>query len=236
MRIALCFSGQLRNVQSTFERWYKPNVFDNNSEHQIDVFAHSWFDKNTTGKVQYAANRERDTVVASEPVPYNIIQQVYDIYDPIWFELQRQRDFDEKDYNERKLIDAVPFNGLSRLYSIFRSVALKREYEEEYNFTYDVVACLRYDFVFFEPFKFDLVNTPGVYHPGYSPHGFNVCYVMGDSQSIDIYSQLYHNVDLVYRTGIEWCDEILANTFLQITNIPTFSFNIRNTINRGNNL
>jgi hypothetical protein len=233
MRVAICFSGQFRNVQSTFDRWYNPNVFDVNQEHQIDVFAHSWFDNQTVGKVHYAANRNLNTVVASEPVPDNIIQQIYTIYNPIRLELQRQKTFDEKNYNERKLIDAVPQHGLSRLYSIMRSVLLKKEYEIENNFVYDVVVCTRYDFMLMEPFAFDIVTDEGVYHPGHSPHGFNVCYAMGKSKIMDFYANLYSHVDTVFNSGIEWCDELLAIRYLEMRGIPTFNFNIRNNINRG---
>lgn len=235
MKIAICFSGQLRNIQSTFLNWYKPNVLDVNQDHEIDIFVHSWFDKNTIGSVHYAANRVPNSVVASDPVPEDIIQQMYGAYNPIATILQKPKTFDEKNYNERKLPDAVPAHGLSRLYSIFRSVQLKAQYEAENNFKYDVVACARFDFMFKEPFKFDLVNEPGIYHPGYSPHGFNVCYAMGDTDSINQYALLYQNVEIVYNTGIAWCDEILANTYLNMCGIPVYDFKTLNGINRGTN-
>ncbi len=236
MRIAICFSGQLRNIRSTYENWYKPNVIDANKHHDIDVFVHSWFDKNTVGSMHYAANRIPNSVIASEPVPHDVVQQIYDIYNPISVVLQRPQLFDEKHYNERRLPDAVPAHGISRLYSIFRSVQLKTQYETDHNFKYDVVVCARFDFAFNEPFSFDLVRSHGIYHPGYSPLGFNVCYVMGDSDSINRYSFLYHNVETVYNTGIDWCDECLAHTYLEMCGIPVYNFKVRNSINRGINI
>ena len=137
MRIALCFSGQLRNVKSTFDKWYKQNVLDVNQHHQIDVFVHSWFDKNSVGSVYYAANEIPNSVQGSDPLPENVIQQVYDCYNPIKFELQHQKTFDEKNYNDRRLHGAVPQNGLSRLYSIRRSIMLKLDYELENDFKYE---------------------------------------------------------------------------------------------------
>ena len=91
MRIAICFSGQLRNVKSTFEDGYKPNVLDVNSHHQIDVFGHSWYDKTTIGTTYMAANRERNSIKAADAVPEGIIQTVYDCYDPIILVLQKQK-------------------------------------------------------------------------------------------------------------------------------------------------
>lgn len=235
MRIALCFSGQLRNVESTYYQSYKQNVIDANPQHQIDCFVHGWFDNTTVGSVFYAANHVPDSVVACDPISNDIISQVYTLYNPVRLELQRPQVFDEKNYNERKLLDAVPQNGLSRLYSLFRAVKLKSEYEEENNFSYDVVVTTRFDFVFQQPISFDVVTNKGVYHPGYSPHGFNVCYAMGDSETMNTYSYLYYNVDIVFNSGATWCDELLALRYLQLTNTSVYDFSIPCTLNRGTN-
>lgn len=233
MKIALCFSGQLRNVKSTFDNWYKPNVLEPNKHHEIDVFVHTWYNNETVGTVYYAANEVPNSVVASDSIPENIIQHVYDAYNPVRMELQRPIIFDEKNYNERRLHGAVPQNGLSRLYSLYRSVLLKVQHEQENNFKYDAVVVTRFDFTLKRPFLFDIVNKKGIYHPGFSPHGFNVCYAMGDSESIDTYATLYHHVDEVFNTGIHWCDENLAKRFSQMCNLPVYDFNVENGLNRG---
>lgn len=233
MRVAVCFSGQLRNVKSTFDGWYQQNVLAPNNHHRIDFFGHSWFDKETIGTIHYAANRNPNTVVASDPVPENVVQDIYKLYNPVVLQLQHQKYFDEKNYNERRLPDAVPQNGLSRLYSLMRSVQLKKQYEVENGFEYDVVACARYDFMFLEPFRFDMVVNDVVYHPGYSPHGFNVCYAMGKSKIMDIYANLYTYIDTVFSTGVYWCDELLTMKYLELCGIPVQSFDVRNNINRG---
>lgn len=233
MRVALCFSGQLRNVKSTFDGWYKPNVIDANSEHQIDVFVHSWYDNSTVGKVYYAANHNPTYQPANVPIPTDVIQQVYESYNPVKLELERPKNFDINNYNTRKLIDANPQHGMSRLYSLLQSVKIKSQYENENHFKYDVVACARYDFMFGSAFNFNIVNADGVYHPGYSPHGFNVCYAMGNSTSMDMYANLYNVVDDVYNTGINWCDEILAKQYLEMNNIAIHNFSVQTNINRG---
>lgn len=233
MKVALCFSGQLRNVKSTFEKWYKPNVLDPNSHHDIDVFVHSWFDKNTVGGILYAANEVPNSVVACDPIPTDIINQLYEIYNPVKCVLQKPLTFDEKNYNTRRLHGAVPQNGLSRLYSLKQSVLLKLEHEEEHNFKYDLVISTRFDFTFKKPFLFDLVTNRGVYHPGFSPHHFNVCYAMGDSDSMNTYAGLYDHVDDVFNTGIHWCDENLANKFCEMCGIPVYDFAVPNGLNRG---
>ena len=233
MKVAICFSGQLRNVSSTYEQTLKSNILDANSEHQIDFFVHSWFDRNTTGKIYYASNEIPDSVAACNPIPDDVVQQMYNIYNPISVEMQHPKQFDEKDYNHRRLNGANPQNGLSRLYSLYRSVKLKSEHEIENNFIYDAVVCTRFDLGFVESFNFNLITKNGIYHPGYSPHGFNVCYAMGDSASVDTYSFLYHNVNAVFNTGIYWCDENLAKRYLEICNMPVYDFHKQTRINRG---
>lgn len=234
MRVALCFSGQLRNVKSTFDGWYERNVLQPNKEHEIDVFVHSWYDNNTVGNVYHAANEIPNSVVASDPIPENVVQQVYDLYNPVEFHLERPRVFDEKNYNNHRLHGAIPQNGLSRLYSLYRVMSTKVSYELDNKFTYDVVACARFDFTFKEPFNFNIVQQPNaIYHPGYSPHGFNVCYAMGNSTAMNTYGQLYNYVDDVFNTGIPWCDENLARTFIQMTGMKSIDFHVLNGLNRG---
>lgn len=233
MRVAICFSGQLRNVQSTHERWIKPNVIDANAEHQIDFFVHSWYDNTTVGTA-YTASNNTDVVVTSKPVPDDIIQQIYTCYNPISVELERPIKFDARDYNERRLSGAVPENGISRLWSLWKANQLKKEYEAMHQFQYDVVACARFDLGYLRPFSFNLVREKGIYHPGHSPHGFNVCYAMGDSQSINQYTNLLLDYDKVYRSGVTWADELLASGYLNMLTIPIYDCDIPTQINREN--
>lgn len=232
MKIALCLSGQLRNVQSTYS-WFKSNVFDCNSSHIIDTFVHSWFDKNTIGNVHYAANHIPNSVIACDPIPDNVINQVYDSYNPIVFQLEHQKQFDEKNYNTRKLLDAIPQNGLSRLYSLYKSVKLKNYYEIENNIQYDLVMVTRFDLMLLAPVIFDNFINNGIYHPGNSPHGFNVCCVIGKSSDINVYSKLFNLVDDVFNTGIYWCDELLAIQHCNMQSLAIYDFNIPTKLNRG---
>lgn len=233
MRVALCFSGQLRNVQTTYEQSWKPNVLDVNQHHQIDVFGHSWFDKTTVGTVYYASNPDPFYQPANAEIPSNVIQQIYDAYNPIKLSLEHQLEFDDRNYNEHKLPGATPKNGISRLYSIYQANTLKRQYEESNNFRYDIVVCARYDFVIKEPMLFDQVTQYGIYHLGYSPHGFNVCHAMGQSQAIDLYAELYYHYDDVYRMGNVWADETISLGFMRAVNLPVYDLHIPNGINRG---
>jgi hypothetical protein len=229
MRIALCFSGQLRNVKQTYEQYWLPNVLTPNAHHQIDTFVHSWYDKSTTGTSFVTAGGG----IGSHPTPANVIQDIYDIYNPVTMVLQHQLPFDEKNYNDNKYPMIIPKFTLSKMYSSWMCNQLKSVHEGSQNQRYDVVAVARFDWAFQQPVLFDAVTTPGVYHPGLNPHGINVGFVMGDSTSIDRYNMLFHDVQSVYDAGVPFCDEILAQAYLGHLNIPIHNLQTPSTINRG---
>jgi hypothetical protein len=118
------------------------------------------------------------------------------------------------------------------LYSIYQANLLKRQYEKDNNFTYDIVVCTRYDFKLLKPMLFDwvTVDKPGIYHPGGSP--FNVCCAMGDSTSANQYAELYLNYDMIYRMGTTWVDEFLAKDYLNYNGIEVYDMHIPNGLNR----
>ena len=127
MRVALCISGQPRVVRSTFDNYIKPNLFDANSEHQIDTFVHTWFDNEEITKQYINAGGH----LASEPISSVVIQDIQELYNPVKMLVEKQIMFDEKDYNERKMPGIVPFFSLSKMNSIQRANQLRLEYENE---------------------------------------------------------------------------------------------------------
>jgi uncharacterized membrane protein YoaT (DUF817 family) len=52
MKIAICFSGQPRFIEECYSG-IKSNIIDANSKHDIDIFVHTWFSPEITGKVLY---------------------------------------------------------------------------------------------------------------------------------------------------------------------------------------
>jgi hypothetical protein len=229
MRVAICFSGQLRNVRTTFEQFYRPHVLEPNQHHEIDTFVHAWYDRDTIGQSLITAGGG----VGSTPVPGNVIQEVYEYYNPKTTLLQHQLPFDERNYNDNKYPMIKPKFTLSKMYSGWMSNQLRLDYETKFGFKYDVIAVARFDWAFLQPIHFDFVTRPGIYHPGLNPHGINVGYIMGDDSSINTYSNLFYDVQRVYDTGVSFCDEILAEAYLTRQNIPIFNFATPTTINRG---
>jgi len=102
-----------------------------------------------------------------------------------------------------------------------------------HKFRYDVVVCGRYDFTIKAPMLFDNITSDGVYHLGHSPHGFNVCHVMGNSKSMDVYANLLFNYDVVFRSGVTWADELITLEYLRGIGMPIHDLAIPNGLNRG---
>src|ERR1035441_1612720 len=144
MRIALCFSGQLRNVRQTYEQYYLPHIIQPNKHHQTDVFVHAWYDKSTVGHTFITAGEG----VGSHPTPANVLQDMYEIYNPVSTMLQHQVHFDELNYNERRYPSIKPRFTLSKMYSGWAANQLKLNYELSHGFKYDVVAVARFDWAF----------------------------------------------------------------------------------------
>ena len=229
MRVALCFSGQFRNVRQTYEQYWLPQILQHNAHHHIDVFVHSWYDKTTAGQTFMTAGGG----VGSHATPDNVIQDIYELYNPVAMSLMQQLSFDERNYNDNKFPMIIPRFTLSKMYSAWACNQMKARHEVDHQFRYDVVAVARFDWAFQQPVFFDKVTQPGIYHPGLNPHGINVGYVMGDSPSVDLYNELFWKVQSVYDMGVPFCDEILAEAYLNLIGIPVHSFFTPSTINRG---
>lgn len=88
------------------------------------------------------------------------------------------------------------------LYSIMQSNRLKRKYELENNFRYDLVIKTRFDVIFPNHLKFDMDElvprtiyssrgNNGINRTDYENHGISDVFYWGDSQSMDIISDTF---------------------------------------------
>lgn len=179
MKIAICMSGQLRNWEiakvNQKEFWKLPKS-------TVDYFIHTW---------DYSGDRRG-------------VSQPYE-----W------RDGSEQEFNEivewydpkKSIYDNKPqeyFHGndhwLSLFYSFAQSVMLKREYEIENNFEYDLVIKTRPD-IAFDPkqrFTYDILNDNILYttHGGnmeteFGMFNINDCCFYSNSYTMDILINLY---------------------------------------------
>ena len=158
MKIAICFKGKFNSgakmasrVDANYSRMgyhlYKNNLFNTNSESEIDVFVHCW-DKEFKEEIDFLYKPKCSSYTGIENVKNKI---------------------GDKQISERV------FTQLSNWYSIMESVNQMRNYEKENNFKYDLVLIARFDVgllipIDFSKHKLDLTNI--LYHSGPDPiHG-----------------------------------------------------------------
>jgi len=149
LRIALCYRGRAagfskgNKVRALEGQWsqVQKHIVQN---HDADVFLHCW------------SPQVKDQLLEM----YSPVKHV--IEDEIIFDDRYQSGMENIDKNSLKLKKTkavwAPHHKLSVLYSICKSIELKRQYEKENNFKYDFVFVLRYDLDFKEDFDYSILE------------------------------------------------------------------------------
>jgi len=233
-RVALCFSGQLRNVAKGFEYINKNLIGPNCWEYEFDTFVHTWFEQEHVGKALTTAKGVATSSgeVGCSEIPNNILNSVYELYDPKKMLLEKQINFDEKDYNIRKSSFIIPRFTLSKMSSMQKVCKLKTSYESENDFTYDLVVSLRFDLgiqseIILSGFENNFVNVST--HGVSDNVGIDVSHGIMPSKMFDKYTQLIDCVDDYWRNmNVEFCDERLTHKHFDVKNIPYIRSNSLN--------
>lgn len=195
MRVAVCLSGQLRNWRLGWsnQKWFFNNQQGiNGNKFSVDYFAHTW-------------NISQDRPKLSETYSERVVDR---------------EEFDEfvKSFEIKKaLYDSKPITEFQHsehwgalFYSFANSIMLKREYELENNFTYDLVIKSRPDIVFnpsmyVNPMTYDdgtLYSTHGGLMPSeFNMMNFNDCLFLANSRTMDKLINLFHY--RMYKINIE---------------------------------
>ena len=174
MRLAVCLSGQLREWEACYQNQM---LFWNSSGYEVDYFIHTW---------DYSADRTG----VSKPYEYRDIteeefEDLIDVYEPkkSIIESKKPQDHYRGDH------------WMSLFQSMVASFTLKREYELENDFQYDVVVKSRPDLVFHPMYKCRFPHPPNnilyTTHGGPMPHEFNMinfsdCCFLGNSYTMDM--------------------------------------------------
>tara|TARA_R110002050_G_scaffold54937_1_gene124163 strand:+ start:168 stop:1004 length:837 start_codon:yes stop_codon:yes gene_type:complete len=213
MRIAVCISGSLRQFKSCYEP-FKKNIIDANNA-DVDIFVSSWKSKIRHFKKQVNDEGSFDEMLkAYNPVAVNI--EVYNdkkresLYsDSRMAEFQKQmRKHHSCKPSHRK--DKCRFcgsnnihNQIGQLYNIWKANEIKREFEHECNFEYDLVIRTRFDNYFFDSLddlQAERVSDGSIW----IPHGFddppeygegvNDQFAIGTSEAMNTYANMYPNM------------------------------------------
>lgn len=222
MKTALIISGQPRSVEQTFP-FIKENIIDINKP---DVFIHTWNDRSLIGRQPVSAGG----MVASTPIPADILTIIDRLYEPVWFATEMPKEFDELNYNERKYPQIKPRNSLSQRYSVKRSFTCVDE-------SYDAVIRMRFDWAIHTPINVKELPLDCVTVPNDCPHmgGINDQFAVSNYTNMKIYTELFDAIPELYRLGIPFCDEILLGQHLARRRIPINAIGIDYHLQRDNN-
>mgnify|MGYP006977519480 CR=1 FL=1 len=156
MRIALCFSGQLRTWRKTMPQFKKFIGILEDKGHMVDVFCHMWnfntHSKSIAHKLEnYSAyeivEREEVNEILAELNPKSFLLE----HEPVSL-CTKQTILNVKNNVIKELYGNNNYDHFitSQFYSIMRSAYLKRKYESDNNFVYDTCFRIRYDLLFMD--------------------------------------------------------------------------------------
>jgi hypothetical protein len=201
MRIAVCISGQPRTWRTAADNI--KNYF--NVDAQVDYFIHTW-DTNS-----FRNSNEKHTMKKDCPIDENEITEIRKTFNPVAIEIDK---YSYEKYGK---------HWSSLFFSFMKSVLLKRKYEIENDFLYDIVVKTRFDVNFFlegvsnigRPLNsfyvhklrplvgYSVNNSFSNFPSELNYHCFDDVFFYADSPTMDIISNLYRwNLDIM-RKGEE---------------------------------
>lgn len=234
MKVALCFSGQPRSVAIVY-----PIIYENIIKpYNPDVYIHSWIGDHIIGKKPVAAGGH----VASNNIPHNIREIILKLYKPKDYIFEPQIEFDEKNYNDRKMPSIRPKYSISQRYSVMKSIDMAL------SGGYDAIIRMRFDWKIHTKIDIDKLSLDQLTAPNDSIHmlylpnggilqGVNDQFGIGNPHVMQAYGQMYNRIDEIYNGhGIPFVDELMLSYYMQHLNgIALNKIPIEYTITRFDN-
>lgn len=183
MRTAFCFSGELRSIDKTYSL-LKEKLMNRFSDY--DIFYHTWTDDPDISKLFYIEN---------DPNTKNVL-------------LENRITLPERDIYKKFKRDEVNVQGMLRqLYCLKTCNNLKKQYERENNFNYDIVVRMRPDLLLINNSSLEksaeywdmerYVYTTD--HDDY--HGYNDRFYFSNSENMDFLSDRLDSLDMYMDLG-----------------------------------
>lgn len=187
MKIALCFSGQPRKLEESYNQ-FKTIFLE---KYDIDVFVHTWFDSSYAGKpFDYSIQYQRN-----EMWNPNTVQLIHDLYKPKSCIIEPQKEFDMSKFANAEFQLQRPFIVKSMWFSIKESNRLKLEYESK-TAKYDCVIRCRFD-TLIKKFELSIPeqDLTKIHISGEIQPYCNDQFAFSNSENMDYYSSLYDNLE-----------------------------------------
>lgn len=205
MKIAVCFSGQLRSLEHTHKNLIN---FLEKSFGSYQTFAHIPYDKNSNKFSEYF--KKATVVIEKDP--------------KIRKTKLKNKQFETVKHKFGSLKKSK-IAHMQQLYGIYRSNVLKTEYEIKNNIKFDWVVRCRSDLLFYNNYldlttlNKEKIFTANFHHYG----GINDRVVIGSSKNMDVFSNLYIHIQKHKVSGFN-AENIFKN-YLTDMNISTDTIN-----------
>jgi hypothetical protein len=220
LKVGLCISGHFRS----FERAYPSILSSIIQRYSPDLFIYAPSMIGNDG-----ADRGDKHVMRVPITPDRLTK----LFSPKKFIIEPARSWDMSRYKGRIGSGCRNPNMVKGMYyGIYAANQLKREYERENGFIYDVVIRARAD-LFFESSleRAELENcshTGGIYFPKFGSYGgLNDQFAFGNSASMDVYADTYTRLDQYFDMGCIWHAETLMKFSMEQTNTPILRSSIK---------
>jgi hypothetical protein len=189
MKIALCLSGQPRYFNICYPNIKKLII----ERYNPDVFFHCWWNSSYVGqRFDFSPHANNRTGTWVE----NTDAKLLELYNPKKYKFEPHISFDTTILNGAFFAQQSPHILYSMWYSIFQANELKKQFETEYAFIYDIVIRLRFDIVF-NQFKIDFLklDLDYIHVSGEIKPLCNDQFALGNSENMNYYSSLYNNIN-----------------------------------------
>ncbi len=231
MKIALCLSGQPRDIDVTFPK-IKQAILDGND---VDVFVHTWFDPNNLSTNSVIPDRVGKTLSP------DAIEKITQYYNPKQIYIEKPKTWKRKYHFPDKCFIEGPSWALdveegldvakgylsdmtnSMFYSIMMSNLLKEQYSVSNDIEYDLVIRSRMDFSPYGVINFDAINLDDdilICHDSRLSYGmYSDWFAIGTTNSMNVFCGVYNHIGQLVKQSNEidgwWCNELLIKHHIQ---------------------
>lgn len=214
MRIALQFSGQLRNFQQC-AYFFKTQLLN---RVPIDIFVSTW-KVNSTAQLFSDEGTIRDFLNL-----YNIAaHRIEELNQDYFLHLIKSC---KSGVNTRVKYDYMVYG----FYQRWQCNLLRKEYEKKHNIKYDRVIITRPDLILGEPLKFDVISSypDHLLIPAGSDweYGINDLLAIGNNEHINVYCDLFNQLPNYIKRGVLIHPEHLLKYHLDEYNVPVKRFSL----------
>lgn len=255
MKVAVCYSGFLRNIQKTF-----PNIMNKMlSSHEVDFFIHTWNVEEYQNEINYSKENIAPKLILVENQknfernPYYFINATVspDEYlnqlnssgeNKIFFPVPSE----ENNFKFNKELEVVkfgyyssfPYNFISQFYSFYQAINLKNVYEQNNNFEYDCVIRIRPDLYLYDEINLNKLNLnilnvfDAPLHKG-TTLTVNDHFACASSKLLSIYGDCFLFLPTYYFSyNIDFIQEIILGKHLEVNHIKLNKMPIKYLITR----